>query len=58
MKNVNMIAMIIGVIGIINGLIQIFQEQNFQDYFFSLFIGITLFGTAYFNSKELRYKKN
>jgi hypothetical protein len=57
MKKANRIAMIIGVIGIVNGLIQVYQGQKFQDYFFSLFIGITLFGTAYFNYKELQNTK-
>ena len=55
-QSVNLIVMIIGSIAIILGIYNLSTGGAFQDYFFEIFIGITLFGTAYFNNNEWKKK--
>ena len=49
--------MVIGIVSIAFGLYGIFKGKTFEDYFFSLFIGITLFGIGYINAKEWKNKE-
>jgi len=56
-QSTNLIAMIIGLIAILAGIIAAISSDSFEDYYFSLFIGIALFGTAYLNHREWK-KKN
>jgi uncharacterized membrane protein HdeD (DUF308 family) len=46
-KKASIISMIIGVVGIAFGLYGAFTQAEFQNYFMSLFLGATLFGTGY-----------
>ena len=51
-KRTNQIVMIIGAISIAAGIYFAVTGQAFNDYFMPLFLGITLFGTAYLNQKN------
>lgn len=49
--------MIIGLVGIAFGLYGAIKGDAFQDYFFSLFIGASLFGVAFLNHSAWKKKK-
>ncbi|MDF1697601.1 MAG: hypothetical protein P1U56_17280 [Saprospiraceae bacterium] len=51
-ETINKIVMVIGILGIISGIIMAVKGSTFQDYFYGLFIGFTLLGTAYYNNKK------
>lgn len=57
LKSTNIAAMAIGILAIGFGLYGAFTGSTFQEYFFTLFIGICLFGTAYINNSALNSKK-
>ena len=46
------IVMIIGILSIILGLVELFAPKPSMDHFFSLFIGVTLAGTAFFQMRK------
>lgn len=50
LKSTNMAAMAIGILAIGFGLYGAFTGSTFQEYFFTLFIGLCLFGTASLNN--------
>ena len=56
LQTVNVIAMIIGLVGIGFGIYGLIAGSEFQNYFSNLFIGITLFGTAYINQQSKKEK--
>ncbi|MEP0987646.1 hypothetical protein [Ekhidna sp.] len=56
-KSTNLIAMVIGAIGIAVGLYELITGSPFREYFFSLFIGISLLGTAYINNSAWTKEK-
>ena len=57
-QNINILVMIIGAFSIIAGIYVATTGGEFQDYFFSIFIGFTLFGSGYFNNKAWKDKSN
>jgi uncharacterized membrane protein HdeD (DUF308 family) len=46
------IVLIIGALSIVLGLVQLFAPEPSMDHFFSLFIGVTLVGTAFFQLRK------
>ena len=52
-KQVNTMIMVIGTLSIISGVYLAFNGQAFQEYYFSILIGISLFGTAYYNNQKV-----
>ncbi|KYG71532.1 hypothetical protein [Roseivirga echinicomitans] len=56
-QKTNLIAMIIGLVGVVFGVYSLATEGAFEDYSLSLFAGVVLFGTAYINNLEWK-KKN
>lgn len=57
-EKANLAAMIIGGISVLFGLYGLFQGSDLGDTSFSLFIGATLLGTAYFNHVAQHKNKN
>lgn len=57
LKSANIVAMIIGLLGIAFGIYSLIVGKPFSEYYLSIFIGVTLFGLAYFNNKALKEKK-
>lgn len=45
------IVIVIGVLSILAGAWQAYNGKPFQDYFFSLFIGVTLIGTGWITER-------
>ncbi len=56
LKSANIVAMIMGLLSIAFGIYTLMQGKPFGEYFFSIFIGITLFGVAWYNNKALKNK--
>jgi hypothetical protein len=56
LKSANIVAMMIGLLGIAFGIYSIIQGKSFGENFFSIFVGITLFGVAWYNNKALKGK--
>lgn len=53
-KSVKITLIILSALSIIGGLIQAFSGSEFSDYFFGLFIGVTLLGTVLFYKETPR----
>jgi len=49
-NNVNIVAIVIGLLGVGFGLYQIIFGELFETYFMSLFLGVTLAGIIYSNN--------
>lgn len=56
-KQVNIMIMVIGSLSIISGVYLAFKGQPFQEYYFSILIGVSLFGTAYYNNQKVNNEK-
>ncbi len=56
-EKANLVAMIIGAIALLFGLYKLFNGSLFRDTIFILFIGASLFGTAYFNHREWKNRR-
>jgi len=52
MDQTNIVIIIIGILGIITGIYLAISGSLFIEYFSSLFLGITLIGSAYINHKS------
>lgn len=57
-KSANVVAMIIGLIGIVFGIYSLAQGQTLEESGYTLFIGITLFGAAFINHRQLKKQDN
>ena len=55
--NASLIGIIIGAVAILMGIYELATNGSFNDYFFLLFIGTTLAGSAYFYNQTLNKKK-
>jgi len=51
-KSLYRILMILGAITFVTGMLELFSGSEMKDYFFPIFIGITLMGTAYINNNK------
>jgi len=49
--------MVIGGLSILAGIYFVANGEEFQDYFFAIFIGASLLGTGYFNNQEWKKKQ-
>lgn len=57
-RRVNIMIMVIGTLSIISGAYLAFQGQPFQEYYFSILIGVSLFGAAYYNNQKMKNEGN
>lgn len=57
-KSANVVAMIIGLVGVAFGIYSLAQGQTLKESGYTLFIGITLFGAAFLNYKQLKKQDN
>lgn len=57
-QQTNRIVMVIGAISILFSGYSAYIGQPFNEYFFGLIIGISLFGVAYLNNRALKKNKD
>lgn len=61
MKNIrsaNVAAMLIGIIGVVFGIYSLIQGQTLEESGYTLLIGMTLFGAAFINYRQLKKKED
>jgi uncharacterized membrane protein HdeD (DUF308 family) len=52
MQHLNKIVLVIGIIALVFGLYRLFKGDNFEEYFYGIFLGITLIGTAWYRTDK------
>ena len=53
LKLVNQLVMVIGSLSVLSVVFLALKGHPFQSYYFSILIGVVLFGTAYFNNRQM-----